>query len=127
MPVGIGFLVGLLVVGVLDIPWDTDVRITIHRERVLSLSGRLDCGYCCGGVAGRTLRLAEIQLPPAFFGRGERVQVLRRPTIFGGVVLRTEGADRSRGLVGSECVTEEFVNLLRRVHLEGVLAVHLLE
>src|SRR5271165_4852158 len=105
MPVGIGFLVGLLVIGVGDILRDADVRITVHRERILSLRGRLYCGYCRGGVAGRTLGLAKIQLPPAFLGCGERVQVLRWRTILGGVVFRTERADLPRGLVGSECLT----------------------
>src|ERR1700730_1467340 len=127
MPVGIGFLIGLLVIRVVDIFRDADVRITVHRERILSLRGRLYCGYWSGGVAGRTLGLAEIQLPSAFLRCGERVQVLRRRTILGGVVFRTECTDLSRGLVGSECLTEEFVDLLRRVHLEGILAVHVFE
>src|SRR5260221_9274289 len=127
MPVGIGFLGGLLVIGVVDILWDADVRITVHGERILSLRGRLYCGYCRGRVAGRTLGLAKEQLPPAFLGCGERVQVLRRRAILRGVVFRTERADLSRGLVGSECLTKEFVDLLRIVHLEVILAVHLFE
>jgi len=122
IPVGIGFLVGLLVVGVVDVLRDADVRITVHGERIFSLRDRLYRGYCHRGVTLKALGLAEIQLPPAFLGRGERVRVLRRRTILGGVVFRTERADLSRGLVCSECLTKEFVDLLRSVHLEGILA-----
>jgi hypothetical protein len=73
------------------------------------------------------LGLAEIQLPPASLGFGERVQVLRRRTIFGGIGFRTERADFFRGLVCSECLTKEFVALLRSVHFEGILGVNLFE
>src|SRR6202011_5448889 len=65
--------------------------------------------------------------PPAFLGCGQRIQVHRWLPIFGGIVFRAERTDRSRGLVGSECLTKEFVDLLRSVHLEGILAVYLLE
>ena len=127
IPVGIRFLIGLLVVGVFDILRDTNVRITVHGERVFTLGDRLDCGYCRGRVALKALALAEVQLPPAFLGCGQRVQVHRWLPVFGGIVLRTERTDRSRGLVGSECLAKEFVNLLRSVHLEGILAVYLFE
>ena len=124
---GIGFLIGLLVVGVVDVLRNADIRITVHSERVFSLRDRLYRGYCCGGVTLKALGLAEVQLAPAFLGCGERVQILRRRTVFGGIVFRTERADLSRGLVCSECLTEEFVELLRSVFLEGILAIHPLE
>src|SRR5258708_9663968 len=45
IPVGIGFLVGLLVVGVADILRDSDVRIPVQAERIFSLRDRLYSGY----------------------------------------------------------------------------------
>src|SRR5258707_12319925 len=66
IPVGIGFLVSLLVVGVVDVLRDADVRITVHGERVFSLRDRLYCGYCRSGVAGRTTGLGDDRMPPAF-------------------------------------------------------------
>src|ERR1700737_64262 len=127
MPVRIGFLVGLLVVGVPQIFRDAYIRIAVHSERVFTLRNGLYSGDCCGGVARKALGLAKVQLPPAFLRCGERVQVSRWRPIFGGIVLRTEGADLSRGLVCSECLTEELVDLLRGIDAEDVLAVHLLE
>jgi hypothetical protein len=66
IPVGIGFLVGLLVVRVVDVLRDANIRITVHSERVFSLRTRLYRRYCRGGVALKALCLAEVQLPPAF-------------------------------------------------------------
>src|ERR1700730_10042527 len=78
-------------------------------------------------MARRALGLAEVQLPSAFLRCRERVQVSRWHPIFGGIILRTERADCSRGLVCSERLTEEFVDLFRGINLEDVLAVYLLE
>ena len=77
-------------------------------------------------VVGR-IRSDPVQNPPALFGCGERVQVLRRRPILGGIVLRVERVDLGRGLVRPDRVGDDRVDLLGRVLGEDVLAVHLLE
>ena len=59
IPVRIGVFIGLLAVRISNIFWNPYVRVTVHRECVFPASGRLYCGYGCGGMAGRTLGLTE--------------------------------------------------------------------
>ena len=99
---GIGLLVGLLVVGIPRIFRHADIRIAVHGQRVFPLRNGLYRGYRRGGVARRALGRTEVQLPPAFLGCGECVKFSGGHPVFGGIVLRTECADLSRGLVCSE-------------------------
>src|SRR5260221_8765039 len=123
----IGLLVGLLVVGVLRIPRDADIRVAVHGKRILPLRSGLYPKHRCRGVALKALGLAEVQLSSAFLGLRECVQVSRWRPILRGVELRTERTDFSRGLVGGECFTEKFVDLLRGIDLKDVFTVHLLD
>src|SRR5258708_19634521 len=123
----IGLLAGLLVEGGLCIPRDPDIRVAIHGEGIFPLSRGLYRRHRCRRVALKALGLAKVQLPSAFLGRRECVQVSRWRAILRGVVLRTERTDFSRGLIGGERFTEKFVDLLRGIDLKDVFTVHLLE
>src|SRR5208337_1514917 len=70
---------------------------------------------------------AEVELPPPLLGCGECVQVTRRHSVLGGIVLRAELAELARLLVLSYRFGDQGVELGDRVLRKRVGSVDLLE